>query len=53
MLLGTKQLKTVNAISEVYDDSATYDESIRKETLDKCAEIALPYKIRSIVKDTA
>lgn len=48
MLVEKKILKTVNAEAEIYDDYCLPDEEIQG-ILDRCAEIALPYIIKSSI----
>lgn len=45
MLVETKQLKTVNALAEIYDDYCRSAEETQK-ILDRCGEIVLPHLIK-------
>lgn len=53
MLVEKKQLKTVNANAEIYDDSCISDAVEIQKILDKCAEITLPQLIKNKMKNTA
>lgn len=54
MLVETKQLKTVNATAEIYDDYGEPETKALKEKIEnRCAEIALPHLAKSEIKDTA
>lgn len=47
MLVKSKQLKTVNAIAEIYDDCCKPATKELKATIEnRCAEIALPHLIK-------
>lgn len=54
MLIEKGKCKTVNATYEIWDDAAKpFSEEEKSKIEERCAEIVLPHKIRSIAKNTA
>lgn len=54
MLVETKQLKTVNAVAEIYDDySKPATKELKAKIENRCAEIALPHLVKKEIKNTA